>query len=142
MNLIENAKHIASRAHSGQHRRDGETPYIHHPAAVAERLVGEPPEVVATAWLHDVLEDTETTSQDLHDAGITKDVVEAVQTLTKSDEVEYGEYLARVKANPIARKVKVADMLANLADSPTEKQIVKYASGLLFLTNASSEPRA
>ncbi len=139
MSIIENAKRIASRAHSGQHRRDGWMPYINHPAAVAERLANESPEVVATAWLHDVLEDTAMMRQDLYDAGIPASVVEAVHVLTKNDETEYADYLSRVKAHPIACKVKVADMLANLADAPTEKQIVKYARGLLFLHNASDQ---
>ena len=141
MNLIENAKRIASRAHSGQHRRDGYTPYINHPTAVAERLANEAPEVVATAWLHDVLEDTDENTESLREAGVPWAVIEAVQVLTKTDE-DYDWYLSRVKAHPIARKVKVADMLANLADSPTEKQIVKYARGLLFLANDPSSATA
>jgi (p)ppGpp synthase/HD superfamily hydrolase len=135
MNIIETAKTIAHRAHAGQCRRDGVTPYINHPAAVAERLSSESPEIVATAWLHDVIEDTNETSRTLADAGMPPEVVAAVETLTKIRGVSYREYLAEVKANPIARKVKVADMLANLSDSPTEKQIVKYARGLLFLAN-------
>lgn len=141
MNLIENAKRIASRAHSGQHRRDGFTPYINHPAAVAERLANESPEVVATAWLHDVLEDSDETTITLLNAGIPAEVVLAVGALTKIEGITYEDYLTGVKANPIARKVKVADMLANLADSPTERQIVKYARGLLFLANDGTEER-
>ncbi len=131
--IIEKAKEIAHRAHSGQTRRDGVTPYIHHPEAVVSRLSGEHPHVIATAWLHDVIEDTAETATTLLEAGIPKEVVEAVVTLTKTDWMDYPNYLDSVHENPIARKVKVADMLANLADSPTPRQIRKYAKGLLFL---------
>jgi (p)ppGpp synthase/HD superfamily hydrolase len=137
MNIIETAKSIAHRAHTGQYRRDGVTPYINHPAAVAEKMANESPEIIATAWLHDVIEDTDETRKTLVDAGIPNEVVSAVETLTKTRGISYREYLVGVKANPIALKVKVADMLANLSDSPTEKQIVKYARGLLFLTNSN-----
>jgi hypothetical protein len=53
--------------------------------------------------------------------------------MTHKDGESYGKYLEPIKNNPLAKKVKIADMLANLADSPTEKQIQKYAKGLLFL---------
>ena len=132
-NIIEIARRVASRAHSGQHRRDGYTPYINHPTAVANKLAGEDAVVIATAWLHDVLEDTNETSQTLYDAGIPHGVIRAVETLTKTKEVSYDEYLNGVKLNWIAKKVKVADMLHNLSDAPTDRQIIKYAKGLLFL---------
>lgn len=60
--------------------------------------------------------------------------VHRVSLLTKDQSgLSYEEYLARVRANPIACRVKVADMLHNLSDSPTQKQILKYARGLLIL---------
>ena len=58
-NIIDIAKEIATNAHKGLFRRDGITPYITHPEAVAASLEGEHPDVIATAWLHDVLEDTD-----------------------------------------------------------------------------------
>ncbi len=124
---------IARKAHAGQYRRDGHTPYINHPAAVARKLSGESAEVIATAWLHDVLEDTAETAETLRAAGVPDSVINAVEVLTKSKDVSYDEYLSGVRQNWIARKVKVADMLHNLSDNPTDKQIVKYAKGLLFL---------
>lgn len=133
MNLILTATHIASCAHRGQVRRDGYTPYIMHPSDVAKRLARESEEVIATAWLHDVLEDTKETPKTLRAAGIPDTVVHAVEVLTKNKGVSYEEYLNGVRQNWIARKVKVADMLSNLSDSPTQKQIVKYAKGLLVL---------
>ncbi len=127
------AKQIAFEAHAGQFRRDGKTPYIYHPAAVVQKLRGEAQDVHDTAWLHDVLEDTKLTTNDLRAKGVCIAVVEAVQVLTKKEGGDYAVYLALVKRNSIARKVKIADMLANLSDSPTDKQIVKYAKGLIYL---------
>ena len=87
----------------------------------------------AVAWLHDVLEDTTMTVETLREHQMPAEVIAGVITLTKNGEIGYEEYLLRVKADPVARKVKVADMLANLSDHPTERQIVKYAKGLLVL---------
>jgi (p)ppGpp synthase/HD superfamily hydrolase len=129
--LIVLAEQIAREAHSGQYRRDGITPYIVHPEAVASRV--NTPEEKATAWLHDVLEDTNMTQQDLLNKGIPENVVTAVVTMTKTQGVSYMDYLVNVKNNPIARVVKIADMNSNLADTPTPKQIAKYAEGLKFL---------
>lgn len=132
--LIRLAADLATQAHRGQFRRDGVTPYITHPAAVARLVEKESPEVIATAWLHDVVEDTSETPETLRGAGIPEAVVDAVILLTKDQSgLSYEEYLARVRANPIACRVKVADMLHNLSDSPTQKQILKYARGLLIL---------
>ncbi len=143
MDIIELSKQVASRAHSGQHRRDGWTPYINHPAAVAAKLAGESAVVIATAWLHDVLEDTAETPETLRAAGIPDSVIHAVEVLTKTEGVSCAEYLSSVRQNWIARKVKIADMLHNLSDVPTERQIIKYANGLLTLhANDDSGPRS
>lgn len=134
--LINQAISIAKQAHAGQWRRDKITPYIMHPRAVAERLKGESDEVIATAWLHDVLEENrQWTTSDLSELGVELEVTEAVAALTRMDDYDwsYQEYLKALKANPIARKVKIADILCNLADQPTDKQIKKYAKALVFL---------
>ena len=130
--LIQLAQRVARRAHAGQTRRDGVTPYVQHPEAVASR-VGDDPQGVAVAWLHDVLEDTAVTEDDLRAEGFPPAVVDAVAALTKREGVSYDAYLRGVAALPLARVVKVADMLSNLADDPTDRQIVKYARGLLVL---------
>ncbi len=130
--IIKVAENIARKAHQGQFRRDGITPYIVHPERVVSRL-SENSEAQAVAWLHDVLEDTGISEKSLLDAGITENIVAAVKVLTKSDGIDYENYLIKVRDNDLARKVKVEDMLDNLSDSPTKKQIVKYARGLLVL---------
>lgn len=123
------AEQIATAAHAGQFRRGGEVPYIEHPRAVVSR-VGEDWEAQVVAWLHDVLEDCDHTEATLVAAGIPQHLVEAVALLTKTGELPYEEYLEKVAQNPIATKVKIADMISNLADAPTPKQIQKYAHGL------------
>ncbi|HRE84595.1 MAG TPA: hypothetical protein PLN52_26380 [Opitutaceae bacterium] len=130
--LVAVAARLAHQAHAGQFRRDQKTPYVRHPEAVAQRVVGDCT-AEAVAWLHDVLEDTTTSAENLRAAGIPDGVIACVQLLTKSDTMDYEAYLAAIRRDPIARKVKVADMLANLSDRPSEKQILKYARGLLLL---------
>jgi len=127
---LELAERFASSAHQGQFRRDGTTPYVEHARRVAARL--DQRTLKAVALLHDVLEDTSATEEELAAAGISREVIDAVRILTK-DGSPYESYLERVKSHPIARPVKVADMLDNISDFPTEAQIVKYAKGLLFL---------
>lgn len=136
MTLKELANNIAWEAHNGQFRRDGFTAYIAHPARVAQRLKNEDEEVIAAAWLHDVLEDTKVTVEQLREHSIPESVIEAVVLLTKRDGEDYFVYLHRLRRNDIARKVKVADMLDNLSDGPTHRQIRRYAQGLLELTTS------
>ena len=136
MKLEKLAHSIARRAHSGQTRRDG-TPYIVHPERVAVRLIRRwrevTDEILAAAYLHNVLEDTSESPDSLRAAGIPDRVIQIVETLTRRDGVSYEEYLARIREYPLATAVKVEDMLDNLADDPSHKQIRKYAAGLLFL---------
>ncbi len=132
VNIVQRASELAEIAHSGQFRRDGTTPYINHPRAVALRVSGDPA-AECVAWLHDVLEDTAINDDRMREFGIPSDVINCVKLLTKGKKSDYTDYLAAIKNNPIAKKVKIADMLSNLADQPTEKQIKKYCNGLLYL---------
>ena len=131
--LIQLAEAIATDAHSGQFRRGGVVAYIEHPRAVVGR-VGEDPEAQVVAWLHDVIEDSEHTAESLVEAGIPSPLVDAVVLLTKTKETGYEDYLERVASSPLATRVKIADMISNLADCPTKKQMRKYAEGLHRLT--------
>jgi (p)ppGpp synthase/HD superfamily hydrolase len=127
---------ISAQAHSGQFRKDGTTPYIEHIMAVVIRLTDEGADdnTLAVALLHDTLEDAPSfTAGRLRELGIPDNIIEAVEAITKRDGEDYDAYLERVKANPIASKVKIADMLSNLADTPSEKQKAKYAKGLKAL---------
>jgi (p)ppGpp synthase/HD superfamily hydrolase len=123
--LVERAATIAKEAHSGQFRRDGTTPYILHPQAVVSRVAGDP--------FAEAVEDTAVTVEMLRSQQIPEEVIEVVSMLTKPDGVDYEQYLQAIKAKPLAKKVKIADMLSNLSDQPSEKQILKYARGLVIL---------
>lgn len=109
------AKGIAFAAHRGQLDRIG-AEYIDHPGRVAERFDAlTEPVLVAAAWLHDVLEDTAVTAQNLLEAGVQPEVVEVVQLLTRTPDVADDEYYARIGRHPAARRVKLADLDDNTA---------------------------
>lgn len=127
------AERIAIEAHDGQFRRGGLVPYIEHPRSVVAKVGGDP-DAQIVAWLHDVLEDCDVSAEQLRDRGIPQQCVDAVVLLTKTKELAYDDYLERLAQSPLATKVKIADMISNLADSPTNKQLKKYAKGLSRLT--------
>ena len=133
--LIDLSRKIADEAHYGQFRRDGVTPYFNHISRVVNRLdsQNESDEVLAAAALHDTLEDSEITGDFLIKSGIPESVVSVVEILTHKKGESYFWYIDRIAENPIARKVKIADILDNLSGSPTERQIIKYARALLKL---------
>ncbi|MGW9630204.1 hypothetical protein ACWGST_05835 [Agromyces sp. NPDC055520] len=109
------AKGIAFAAHRGQLDQIG-AEYIDHPGRVAERFDAlAEPVVVAAAWLHDVLEDTSVTAQNLLEAGVQPEVVEIVQLLTRTPDVADDAYYARINRHPVARRVKLADLDDNTA---------------------------
>jgi len=106
---------IAAVAHDGQFDKGGH-PYILHPIAVMNLLdddVKENELYQVTAIGHDLLEDTDITIHQLLEAGIDKAAVEAIVILTKMPGQSYEEYKSKVKANPITRKVKKADLRHN-----------------------------
>lgn len=131
--IVNNAFNFAKVAHHGQFRRDGVTPYFNHPKDVARRVTKYGYKYIVVAYLHDVLEDTNATVNDLRNAGFDEDIIAAVTLLTKDDKLSYDEYLTWIKSNDLARVVKVADMLSNLADDPNDKQITKYVNGISYL---------
>lgn len=137
--LYQRAVEIATDAHRGQVDKGG-NPYILHPLAVAES-VGDI-ELKIVAVLHDVLEDSSVTAEELLAEGFAEPLVEAVRVLThdKSDPVSYEDYICVVKKNPIARVVKISDIHHNLDLSripvPTEsdrKRCEKYRRALAYL---------
>lgn len=126
------AERIARAAHDGAYRRDGVTPYIEHVEDAQRRVDRDSFLLRAALWLHDVLEDTEFTSVMLLDSGIPQVVVDVVEVLTHRDE-SYTEYILRIAQHDVARQAKIADILSNLSDSPTPKQVSKYARALTIL---------
>ncbi|WP_232333689.1 hypothetical protein [Agromyces laixinhei] len=120
------AKGIAFVAHHGQLDQVG-AEYIDHPGRVAERFDAlTEPVLVAAAWLHDVLEDSDVTAQDLLEAGVQPEVVEIVQLLTRDPDVADDAYYAGIRRHPVARRVKLADIDDNTA--PWRVRRLDYAA--------------
>jgi (p)ppGpp synthase/HD superfamily hydrolase len=112
MNILEKAISVALRVHTGQQDRY-EQPYILHPLFVMLQMDTET-EMMA-AVLHDVVEDSETTLQDLRDEGFPTEVVEAVRLMTHNkEEQSYESYVRELKPHPVARKIKLADLRHNM----------------------------
>lgn len=137
MNLYNKALEIATEAHSGQFDKAGED-YIQHPLYVASLVSTEKEKAVAL--LHDVIEDSSITKEDLLLSGIDPEVVEAVLVLTKQPSDSYQSYLERVKGNELARIVKLADLTHNSDLSRLKKitqkdedRLQKYAKAIEYL---------
>lgn len=138
MLLYQQALAIAKDAHKGQVDKAG-VAYIHHPLYVASLVEGELAKTIAL--LHDVVEDSGWTLEDLRKEGLPEEVVQAVGILTKKRNENYEEYILRVKQNPLARQVKLADLqhnsdlsrLANVTDRDRER-VAKYQKAIAFLS--------
>ena len=107
--LTIKAMKIAYEAHMGQCDQSG-VPYIFHPVHLAEQMTDET--TTCIALLHDVLEDTSLTIQDL-EKEFPKEITQAVLLLTHDPSEDYLKYVRRLCANPLARRVKIADLAHN-----------------------------
>ena len=139
--LTKRAMKIAFDVHREQVDKSG-LPYVFHPFHLAEQMQDEITTVVAL--LHDVIEDTDYTLQMLREEGFGEDVLEALRLLTHSDDVkteaDYMAYVAKIKENPVARAVKIADLEhnADLTRLPKIKdkdimRAAKYQKALMLL---------
>ncbi|WP_313312540.1 HD domain-containing protein [Pulveribacter sp.] len=126
MPTIERAIEIAANAHAGQRDKAGQ-PYIFHPLRVMFRVDGEHEQMAAV--LHDVVEDTAITIDDLAREGFPPAVLRAVEALTKLPGETRLEAAARAAADPVARKVKLADNAENMdlsrIPNPTDKDYAR-----------------
>ena len=140
------AESLATKVHAGQVDKAG-APYIDHPRRVAERVaeVDGRPEAIAVAWLHDVVEDTVTTLDDLRAAGFGEDIVAAVHAMTRRPD-EGDAYYRRVAADNLARVVKLADVwdntdperVAQLSAEDRARLAEKYRHTLEVIADAST----
>jgi (p)ppGpp synthase/HD superfamily hydrolase len=137
MSLLEKAIAIAVTAHRGQTDKSG-APYIAHPLRVMHRMESDTDRIVAV--LHDVIEDTATTAADLRRDGFTEEILDALAHLTKRKREQYPNFVARAATNPIARRVKLADLEDNMdvrrLESVTErdaKRLNKYLVAWRYL---------
>ena len=132
---------LCFEAHKDQVDKSG-MPYVFHPFHLAEQMTDEITTVVAL--LHDVVEDTDYTIADLQAMGFPTEAIDALRLLTHDKAVPYMEYVARIKQNPIATAVKLADLRHNndltRLDSPDEKalaRVEKYRKAIKLLEGTS-----
>lgn len=124
--LTRKAMVIAYNAHMNQFDRAG-VPYIYHPIHLAEQMDSEIECIVAL--LHDVVEDTDITFEEL-EKEFPYEAIEALKLLTHDKTVDYMDYVKELQSNPIARKVKLADLIHNSdetrLDSVSEKDKARH----------------
>ena len=128
-------------AHRDQKDKSG-LPYVFHPFHVAEQMRTE--DETVTALLHDVVEDTAYTLEDLRAMGFSRDAMEALKVITHDKDENYLEHICRVACNPIAKTVKLADLAhnsnLNRLEQVTERdrnRVKKYTIARALLHNGS-----
>jgi hypothetical protein len=141
--IVDEAERLAKRAHAGQVDKSGH-PYIGHPARVAARARnhGGDEQVEIVAWLHDVVEDTPVTRDEIESL-FGPEIAEAVVAITRRPDDVDDVYYERVAGNPIALAVKYADIEDNLDPARTaqldpatrQRLAVKYAHALVVLAD-------
>ena len=140
--MINKALIMSFNAHKDQVDKSG-IPYVYHPFHVAEQMDDE--DSVIVALLHDVVEDSNVTEEDLRDAGFKDEIIEAIILLTHKKNVPYLEYVEHLKHNKLARKIKKADLMHNsdmsrneVVDKKTAKRMRKYKKALKILDEAEA----
>lgn len=143
--LTKKALRISFNAHKDQVDKTG-MPYVYHPFIVAEGVEDDGEYAVCAALLHDVVEDSEITLDDLRAEGFPNEVIEAVGLLTHDDSVPYVQYLYAIKDNSIAKAVKLSDLSHNMntdrldkIDDKALKRLEKYSNALDILMSNEDE---
>lgn len=109
-NLTKRALKLCFESHKEQVDKTG-LPYVFHPFHLAEQMDDEISTVCAL--LHDVVEDTDLTLADLAEMGFPTEVTEVLALLTHDPAVPYMDYVKEISTNPVATKVKIADLTHN-----------------------------
>lgn len=124
--MLERAVKLAEKAHQGQLDKGGQ-PYILHARRVMEKCETEKEKI--TAILHDVMEDTPYTLDDLRKEGFSEEILAALLCLTRGEGEDYMRYIERVCKNPLAVRVKYADLEDNMdlrrIPEPTEQDFAR-----------------
>ena len=138
--MTKTALKLCFEAHKDQTDKSG-LPYVFHPFHLAEQMPDEKTTVVAL--LHDVIEDTDYTLDDMKNMGFSDDILSAIALMTHDDGVPYMEYVALIKKNPIAKMVKLADLRHNSDMSRLDKvtahdreRAEKYKKAIKFLESS------
>ena len=136
--LTKKAMKLCFRAHKDQEDKSG-LPYVFHPFHLAEQMTDEDTTVVAL--LHDVVEDSPYTFEDLEAMGYPDRIIDALRLLTHDDDEPYLDYVARIKHDPIAKAVKLADLRHNsditrleTVDEKALHRVEKYKAAIKLLT--------
>jgi (p)ppGpp synthase/HD superfamily hydrolase len=147
MSTLADAIRLAVEKHAGQVEKPGGTPYVLHPLRVMQRVAD--PEAKVVAVLHDVVEDTGTSPDDLRRLGFAERVVQGVLSVTRRADESYADFVARAKADPLGRAVKLADIEDNynlpralLRADRLDRDLArlrKYALSYKFLTDELTE---
>lgn len=137
--LTKKALRLCFEAHKDQLDKSG-LPYVFHPFHLAEQMDTE--ETVCVALLHDVVEDTDYTLEDLIAMGFPKPVTDALALMTHDENVPYLDYVSKLKDNPVARQVKLADLKHNSdltrldrVDEKALERVEKYRKAMELLLN-------
>ena len=137
--LTKKALKLCFEAHKEQVDKTG-MPYVFHPFHLAEQMDDEISTVCAL--LHDVIEDTDITVEMLDQMGFPQEVLTVLELLTHDEAVPYMDYVKNISLNPIAKKVKIADLLHNsdvsrldFVDEYAVKRNQKYQEALRILNN-------
>ena len=138
MSTLQRAIEIAVEAHKGQMDKAG-MPYILHPLRLMFQMKTDNEKMAAV--LHDVVEDSDWTLDDLKKEGFNCEVLKAVSLLTRDDNDSYDEFVQKAASNPISKAVKIADITDNLdlsrISNVTDKDVArvkKYQRVLKTLT--------
>ncbi len=136
--MTKMAMKLCFETHKDQVDKTG-LPYVFHPFHLAEQMDDEISTVCAL--LHDVVEDSDTTFEDLLEMGFSGEIIDVLKLLTHAEEVPYMDYVREIKKNPTATKVKIADLKHNsdttrldVVDEWAIKRNEKYAEALRILT--------
>ena len=136
-NLTKKAMKLCFDAHKEQVDKSG-MPYVFHPFHLAEQMTDEVTTVVAL--LHDIVEDTNTTFEDLEKYGFGEDIITALKLLTHNDDTPYMDYVAEIKTSKTATVVKLAELRHNsdltrldVIDEKALKRKEKYEKAIKLL---------
>ena len=135
--LTKKAMKISFEAHKNQTDKNG-MPYIYHPIHLAEQMTDEA--TICVALLHDVVEDTNITFEQLEAEGFSNEIISAIKLMTHDDYVPYMDYVTEIKKNPVATAVKLADLRHNsdltrldVIDEKALKRVEKYKKAIALL---------
>ena len=142
MSNLERAIEIAVSAHKGQRRKDG-SPYVLHPLRLMMSVCSNDEKIVAV--LHDAVEDTPVTFEQLQNEGFSNEVLDALRLVTHESDISYADYIAEIAKNRLARSVKLADLKdnGNIYEIPELKtkdleRLEKYHNAFRTLTDAEN----